>query len=223
MSGQGQAPVVPQHRADHRHDAEEHDDALDEVVPGRGHVPAQDHVHAREGRHEDDAHRVIDAGEGDGEEPGEAVVEGGRVGDQKDEGDEAGGRAQLPAFVSGAEEVRHGLAGEVLGHDPGPAAQYPPSEEGPDEGVPEADPRGRQAEAPPELARVAHEDDGGEVAGAVGEGGEPGAHLPGAQNEAVHVRGVAAGAEADPQHEGEEHGHEEQGDEGSHRFQSFPL
>src|SRR5699024_11870324 len=58
---------------------------------------------------------------------------------------------------------------------------------------------------PAELPGVAHEDHGGEVAGAVGEGGEPGAYAPPAQDEAADVGGVAAAVEADAHHDGKEY------------------
>lgn len=43
---------------------------MDEIIPGSRHISAEDHIHAGKGRHKDDAYRVVDARERDGEKPG---------------------------------------------------------------------------------------------------------------------------------------------------------
>src|SRR5699024_8616773 len=184
LQGLEEAALAVQYRGDDGNDAHDHDDALDEVVDGGGHVAPGDDVHPGEHRHDHHAHGVVDV-EGHAEQAAEAVVEAGGVGDQEDEDDDRGCQLQGTAGKSLSEKFRHGGAVQVLGHDPGPAAQRRPGQQGPQQGVADARPGGGDAVLPAELTGVAHKNHGGEVAGAVGEGGEPGTHAPSAQDEAA--------------------------------------
>lgn len=92
----------------------------------------------------------------------------------------------------------------MLGHDAGAAAQDHPGQQRAQQGVADARPGGGDAVLPAKLSRIAHEDHRGEIAGAVGEGGEPGAHRAASQHKAVYVSGMAAAVKADPHHDGEE-------------------
>ena len=168
------AALLGQHRADHDHEAHEHDDALDEVVHGRRHVAARDHVDRREDRHEDDAPGVVD-GERHPEKAREAVVERRRVGDEEDEDDDRRHDLQGRAPEALGEEVGHRGGIEVLRHDARAASQHGPREERADERVADAGPGRGNAVPPAELAGVAHEHHGGEVGGPVRERREPGA------------------------------------------------
>ena len=192
-----------EHRCDDGDDADEHDDTLEGVVHGRGHVSSEDHVDAGQHGHRDDACLIGDA-EGHGEQAREAVVDRGGVGDQEDEDDECGGDAQRAGPETLAEVLGHGLGIDVLGHDTGPATQDPPGGEAADEGVAETDPGGGEAELPAELSCIAHEDDRREVRGAIGEGRQPGTDVPPPEHEAIDVAGMPARVDADEDDDGEE-------------------
>ena len=71
--------MVSQYCADHCDDANDHDNTLDKIVDGGGHVAASDNIHSGEHRHNDDADSVVDV-KGHGKEPGKAVVKRGSVG-----------------------------------------------------------------------------------------------------------------------------------------------
>jgi len=47
--------VSGQNRSDDAADADQHDDALDEIIPCRGHVAAEQDIDAGEAGHQDDA------------------------------------------------------------------------------------------------------------------------------------------------------------------------
>ena len=170
-----EAAALIQHGQHHRHNTHEHDQALNEVIDGRGHVAARDHVDAGEHGHQDDAHGVINV-ERHGEQPGKAVVQGSRVGDQEDEDNGAGADLQCLAPEPLFKEVGHGAAVQLLGHDTGSSAQNHPGHQGADKGISKAHPGAGKTVLPAELARIAHEDNGGEIACAVGKGGEPRSH-----------------------------------------------
>ncbi len=84
VQGGHEAPLAVEDGGDDGDDAHDHDDALNEVVNGGGHVAPGDDVHPGEHRHDHDAHGVVDV-KGHAEQPGEAVVQRGGVGDQKTE------------------------------------------------------------------------------------------------------------------------------------------
>ena len=88
----------------------------------------------------------------------------------------------------------------MLGHNASAPAENHPGQKGTDEGVPDAYPGGGDTELPAELTGIADEDDGGEIGGAVGKGGEPGAHTPPAQDETVDVGGMPVAVEAHIDH-----------------------
>ena len=94
------------------------------------------------------------------------------------------------------EELGHGGAAKVLGHYSGSAAKDDPCQQGADEGVAQTYPCGSDTVLPAELTGIADEDNGGEVGSAVGKGGEPGAYISSAEDEAVYVRGVLAAVNA---------------------------
>ncbi len=190
-----EAAVLPEHRRNHRRNPDQHDHALDEVVRGCRAVAAGDDVHGGEDCHGEDAEGEVRA-EGHGEEAGEAVVERGGVGHEEDEGDYRRAHLQGGGAVALAEEVGHGRASQVPGHEPRPPGKRHPCEKRADEGVSEADPHGGNAEPPAELPRIAHKDDCREVRRAVREGGEPGAYGASAEDEAVHRTAAVAADEA---------------------------
>ena len=99
LQGGHKAALAVEHGGDDGDDADEHDDALDEVVDGGGHVAAGDDIDAGEHRHDDDAHGVVDV-KRHAEQAGEAVVQGGRVGDEEDEDDDRRGDLQRLAARS---------------------------------------------------------------------------------------------------------------------------
>ena len=189
---------------DDDHDASQHDDALDEVVDHRGHVAAGHHIDGGEQGHDEDTQGVVN-GKGHGEKPGQAVVQGCRIGDQEYEHDQRRADTQAPVIVTLFEEVGHGLALQVLGHDPGAAAQNGPGQVGADDGVAQADPGGGDAVLPPELAGIAYQDDRGKIGGAVGEGGKPSAHRTSAQHKSIHAARMAAAVQADQDHQPKEY------------------
>ena len=69
VQGLAKAPLGVEYRGDDHTDAHQHDAALDEIVDGRGHVAAGDHIDPRQDAHEDDADGVVDV-ESHAEEPG---------------------------------------------------------------------------------------------------------------------------------------------------------
>ncbi len=193
-----------EHRRDDGADAEEHDDALDKVVDGGGHIAAGNHVHTGEDGHGDDANGVINV-KGHAEQPGQAVIQAGGVGNQKDEDNHRGGDFQRGGAEPLAEELGHGGGVQVLGHDPGAAAQHHPGQQRAQNGVANARPGGGEAVLPAELAGVAHKNHGGKIGGAVGEGGEPGAHGAPAQHKTADIGGVFAAVQANAYHHTEKH------------------
>ena len=84
LQGGQEAPLTLEDSGDDGADAENHDDALDEVVDGGGHVAPGDDVDTGENRHHHHAHAVVDV-KGHAEQAGEPVVEAGGVGDEEDE------------------------------------------------------------------------------------------------------------------------------------------
>ena len=86
-------------------------------------------------------------------------------------------------------------------------AQYPPGQQASQDGVADADPRGGHAVFPTELTGVAHEDDGGEVAGAERERAQPRPHVAAAQDEPVDASGVSSAVDADAHRHADENKH----------------
>jgi len=206
-----QSAELPQWRPHDHDDADQHDDALHEVVHDGRHVAARHDVDCGEHGHGEDADCVVNA-EGHREQAREAVVQGSRVGDEEQEDDERCARLERGAVVALFKEVGHGAALQVLGHDARAPAEHGPGEIRADDRVADADPGRGNAVFPAELARVADHDDGGEVRGAVGEGCKPGADRAAAEDETVHVLGVPAAVEANYDHQTEE----------QHQHQNFP-
>ena len=157
--GVQEAALAVQDRCDDRRDTAEHDDALDEVIERGSHVAAGDDIDGGQERHDEDDDMVVDA-EGHPEETGQTVVDTGRVRDQEDERDDGTDDLEGRGAIALAEVLRHGARVEFLGHDAGTAAEDDPREERTDEGIPQADPGGREAELPAELAGVTDEHDG---------------------------------------------------------------
>ena len=85
--------------------------------------------------------------------------------------------------------------------------EHPPGKQAAEDGVADADPRGGDAVLPAELSRVAHEDDGGEVARAKRESGEPRPHVAPAQDEPVDASGVSSAVDADAHRHADENKH----------------
>ena len=86
-------------------DAHDHDDALNKVIDGGGHVAPGNDIDSREHRHNNDAHRVVNV-EGHAEQAGQSIVQAGGIGDEKDKNDDRGGDfqrfgAKSPAKNSG--------------------------------------------------------------------------------------------------------------------------
>ena len=212
LQGGQEAPLAVEDGQDHGADAEEHDDALDEVVDGGGHIAAGDDIDPGEHRHHDDAHRVVDV-KGHAEQPGQPVVQAGGIGDEEDKDDDRGGHLQGGAAKPLAEKLRHGGAVQVLGHDAGAAAQHHPGQQRAQKGVSDPRPGGGDAVLPAELSGVAHKDHGGKIGGAVGEGGEPGPHRAAAQHEAVDIGGGFPAVQADGHHHREKYQEHSQFDE----------
>ena len=207
-----------QHGGYHGHNAEEHDDALDEVVHGGGLVTAQYHIHG--GQHGHEHHAVfIGYAETHLKQGGDAFVHAGRIGYQKDKGDDAGCHTKTLAVVAGAEKVGHRAAFYVLGHLLGAAAQQYPGEQGADEGVADAYPGGRQTVFPAKLSGIAHKDDCRKITGAVGEGGEPGTYRTAAEHKTFHTVGLLARVDADAYCHGQENYRKEYLDK--HAFSCF--
>ena len=134
VHGRHEAAVFIEHCQHHHDDAAQHDQALNKIVDGRGHVAARHHVDAGQRRHEDDTERVVDV-EGHAEQPGKAVVERGRVGDEEDKDDDGRADLQPPGAEALAEELRHGGAVQVLAHQPRAAAEHHPGQQRAQKGV----------------------------------------------------------------------------------------
>ena len=188
----------------HGDNAHQHDDALDKIVDGGGHVAPGDDIHAGEHGHDHDAHGIVDV-ERHAEQTAQTVVQGCRVGNEKQKDDGRCRQFQSPAVEPVGKELGHGGAVQVLGHDAGSPSQDGPGQQGTQQGVADTGPGGGHAEFPAELTGVAHEDHRRKVAGAVGKGGEPGAHRAAAQDKAADVGSVAAAVQANVDHDGEEH------------------
>ena len=203
-----EAAVAGEHGANHGGNAEQHHDALQEVVHHGGHVAAEHHVNAGDKRHANDACLVRQA-ERHAEQARQAVVDARGVGDEEHEDDGRGGDAQRAAVVALAEELGHGGGTQALRHLARAGAEHPPGEQAAQNGVADAHPRGRQAVFPTELAGVADEDDGREVRRAERERGKPRAYVTAAKNESGHAAGVFLAQDADDDgdcREGEHHG-----------------
>lgn len=120
-------PVVHQHRHDDGNDAQQHDDALDEVVHDRGHVAAEHHIDAGDHRHADDAH-VVGQRESHAEQARQAIIDAGGVRDEEHEDDGRRRDAQSAGIVTLAKEFRHSGRAQAMSHlagagDPRPTRQ----------------------------------------------------------------------------------------------------
>ena len=176
--------IAGEDRRDDRDDADEHHDALDEVVHDRGHVAADHNVDARHHCHSDDAH-VVGQPERHPEQARQAVVDRCRVGDEEDEDDGRRRDAQRLGLVAQSEELRHRLGAQAVRHLARARAEHPPSQKRAQDGVAYACPHGGDAVLEAELAGVADEHDSREVAGPVGERAHPRADVAAAQHEPV--------------------------------------
>ena len=121
-------------------DAEEHDDALYEVVHGRCLIAAENDVHGGENGH--DNHTIfVRYAEAHLEERRYAFIHAGGVGDEEHEGDDGGCDAQPLVGKARAEEVGHRAALDVLCHQLRTLAENQPGQERTDDGVAHANPR----------------------------------------------------------------------------------
>ena len=119
--GLGEAAVVQDDRHDDSDNAEQHNDALNEVVHNRSHVPAKHHVNASDHRHADDAH-IVGQREGHAEQARQAIVDAGGIRDEEHEDDGRRRDAQGAGIVALAEELRHGGCLQTMGHLAGTGA-----------------------------------------------------------------------------------------------------
>ena len=108
----------------------------------------------------------------------------------------------------------------MLRHDTRAAAEDDPRQKASDHGVPEADPGRGKAVFPAKLTGIADEDNGREIGGAEGEGREPRAHRPAAENEAVDAGRLMADIESHAQHHSEENDEKKQFDEHDHTLRT---
>ena len=191
-----------ENRRDNGDNTHQHDQALDKVVDGCGHIAAGDHINGGQHRHQNDAHRIVDV-ERHAEQAGQTVIKRSGVRNQEDEDNGGSTDFQPAALEPLAEKVGHGGRFQVLGHNTGAAPQNDPRHQRADDRVADADPGGGNAEFPAELAGIADEDDGGKIRGAVGKRRQPRAHRAPAQHKAVYVCCVLAAVNADPYHHGE--------------------
>ena len=113
--GLGEAAVVQDDRHDDGDDAEQHDNALNEVVHDRGHIPAKHHIDAGDHRHADDAH-IVGQREGHAEQTRQTIVDARGVRDEEHEDDGRRRDAQGAGIVALAEELRHGGGLQAMGH-----------------------------------------------------------------------------------------------------------
>ena len=210
-----EAALTLEHSADDRADAHDHDQALNEVVDGGGHVAAGDDVHAGKHGHDDDAHGIVDV-KRHAEQAAQAVVQGRGVGDEEDEDDRGRGQLERLAVEAFFKELGHGGAVQMLRHHAGAAAQHRPRQQRTQNGVANARPRGGDAVFPAELSGITHKHHGGEIAGAIGESGQPRADAASAEYKAVYVRRVAAAIQADTNHTAKEYDEKCQFDEQIH-------
>ena len=80
----------------------------------------------------------------------------------------------------------------MLRHELGATAKEEPRKEGADDGIADAYPRAGEAVFPTKLSSIADEDDGREITGAKGEGGEPRTDGTAAKDEAIDTLGLFA-------------------------------
>ena len=118
---------------------------------------------------------------------GKTVIEGCGIRNQEDEHDDGRGDLERIAEEALPEEVGHRGALQMLRHQARAATQDPPGQERADERVAQADPGGRQAVLPAELAGVSDEDDRREVRRAECESREPGADIAASQDETLNI------------------------------------
>ena len=187
----GEAALAAQHRAHHATDAHQHDDALNEIVDGRGHVAAQQHIDARQNGHADHAIEIIHA-ERLRKQPAQPLVHRGGVRHQEHEYDRAGHDFEGVGAIALGEEFRHGGSVQKFRHDARAAAQHHPGEQAANQRVANANPRGAHAIGPAKLARVANEHHGRKIARAIRERGEPRANAATAQHKIANTARVLA-------------------------------
>ena len=188
VDGLGEPAVVHQDGHNDRDDAQQHDDALQKVVHDRGHVAADDHIDAGDRRHADHACLVGQA-ERHAEQTRQAVVDARRVRDEEHEDDGCRRNAQALRPIPLPEEFRHGGGAQAVRHLARARPQHPPGKKAAQDGVADACPQRGDAVFPSELAGVAHEHHGREIAGTERERRHPGPHVAAAQHEPVHALG----------------------------------
>ena len=115
MDSLDKTSLQPKHRDYDGGDAEKHHDALNEVVYRRGLVSAKYHVERRKHCHQHDAVFIADV-HAHLEESGDALVDSGGIGDQKDESYDGRDDSQGFAVETRTEEVWHGAALEPTRH-----------------------------------------------------------------------------------------------------------
>ena len=174
-----------QHGNDDCHDAEEHDDALDEVVHRRCFVASEDDIDGCKGCHTDDAILVWNA-EAHLEETRNAAINTGCIGNQEHESDDAGHDTQVLTAVARAKEVGHSATLDVLRHQFGALSQQKPGKQRADYSIANAYPSAGKAVSPAELPCITDKDDSREITRSVSKCSEPRTNGTPAKNEAVN-------------------------------------
>ena len=183
-------------------DAEQHDNALDKIIDGSRHIAAQYDIDSGQNSHCDDTDGIRNI-ERDPEQARQAVVDGGGIGNQEDEGNGGGRNLQRLAEIPLPEVIRHCCCGQVVGHNAGPSAEHDPGKQASEECIAQTDPGRGKTVLPSELSGVTDEYDGGKIGCAVRECGQPRADGTSAQNEIIHVGCMLAGSHSDQNHNSE--------------------
>ena len=203
LDSRGQTTVVVQYGSDDRHDTEEHDDALYEVVHGRGLVAAENDIDGGQNGHDDHAILVGNI-EAHLEQTRNAAIDTSGVGDEEYEGNDRGSYTQALIGKAGSEEVGHGARLDVLRHELGALAEDNPRQQRTDDGIADTNPGRRQTIFPTKLSGIAYEDHCREITRSEGESREPGAYGASAQYKSIDTAGLLAGIETHANHHGQE-------------------
>ena len=183
--------VCEQHH-DGDDDADNHDDALDEVGYGSRKVAAEEEVDGGQPRKDENAPGGVDA-ERRLEDVAHALIDRRRIRQQEDENRERGEQLDILALVALFKKLGHRARAEGGGHALGARGEHDPGGEGAYQHIADAYPHRGEPEIPAELARVAHKDDGGEVCRAVSESAQPAAHAFVGEHKSFHTRALPAG------------------------------
>ena len=176
---------VIEHVKDHDHDAHEHDDALDKIRNGGGEISPEKEVDRRQKRHDQHHPDKVDA-EHAFKEVAEPRIHAGGIGQQKHHHDQPRQQFQMAALITRLEKFGHGLRAEMHGHVFRSSRQHDPCDRRADHGVADADPQRRKTERISLFARIADKDDRGKIRRAVGERGQPAAHIAVAEQRIPH-------------------------------------